>query len=264
MFYKLLNVDLMHASPLNADVLQVYTRQLQKNKTSIIYGYAHAIQSLAAYLLKNKKGNFPHLKAVVCTAEILTDSARLSIEKAFKVPVFNQYGCNEAGISAFECEHKNMHLISTRAVYEINDKGSLVSTDLSNKGFIMLKYDTTDIVEFSDKTCICNRSFPVIDKLIGRLNDIVVDMENNVLHASFFGIVFSKDETVKQYQILYDEQTIVVNIHSSHDKTFYTNKYLPMLQTHSKFKNYQFKMNEPFVVSIGGKHKEVVDNRNRA
>ena len=261
LFYKLLNADLLYASPLNDDVMQAYAKQIQKNKTTIIYGYAHAINALADYLLRHPQGGFPHLKAVVCTAELLTDVARQNMEKAFAVKVFNQYGCNEAGISAYECEHSNMHIINTRAAYEIDDNGSLISTDLSNKGFIMMKYDITDIIEFSDKKCDCNRGFPVISKMVGRLNDVVVDMENNVLHASFFGIVFSKDDFIKQFQIIFDNTSIEVNIHSNKDENYFSEKYLPLLRKHSKFENYILTMNSPFVDASNSKHKEVVDNR---
>jgi phenylacetate-CoA ligase len=262
LFYKMLNVDILHASPLDDNNMKKYAEKIRKNKASIIYGYAHAINALATFLKRQPKQSFPHLKGVVCTAELLTGAARKNIETAFDVRVYDQYGCNEAGISAFECQYNKMHLISTRVVYETDENGTLFSTDLSNEGFIMMKYNTTDIVEFSNEPCACKRNFPVIKTVVGRLNDVVVDMDNKVLHASFFGMALSKDITIQQYQVTFNEHSIQLNIHSSSsDEKYYINKYLALISNHSRFAQYSLVMNESFIKTVNGKHKEVVDNR---
>jgi phenylacetate-CoA ligase len=262
LFYKLLNVDLLYASPLNDAVIRKYAEKIRKNKAAVLYGYSYAINTMAEYLNRVQDHSFPHLKGVVCTAELLTDSARKKIELAFGVPVFDQYGCNEGGISAFECEQKKMHLISTRALCETDENGILFSTDLINDGFIMMKYNTTDIVEFSDEPCACKRNFPVIKKMIGRLNDVVVDMDHKVLHASFFGIALSKDSSIHQYQVTFNNNAINLNIHSTHyDKDYYSNKYLPLVQKYARFDRYTVTMNAVFEKTPNGKHREVVDKR---
>lgn len=261
-FYKLLNVDILHASPLENNIMKGYADKIRKNKTAIIYGYAHAIGAMAEFLLSQPRQNFPSLKGVICTAELLTPAARKNIELAFGVKVYNQYGCNEAGVSAFECEHNRMHLINTRAVYETDQNGTLISTDLSNEGFIMMKYNTTDIVEFSDEQCACKRNFPIIKRVVGRLNDVVVDMENRVLHASFFGMALSKDTTIQQYQVSFDEHAIELNVHSNNlDNKYYHNSYIDLMRNHAKFDQYSLVMNKPFIKTANGKHKEVVDKR---
>jgi phenylacetate-CoA ligase len=262
LFYKLLNVDLLYASPLNDAIMHGYAEKIRKDKATVLYGYSYAINTMAQYLNRVQDHSFPHLKGVVCTAELLTDSARQKIEKAFGVPVFDQYGCNEGGISAFECEHKKKHLISTRAFCEIDENGILLSTDLINDGFIMMKYNTTDMVEFSDEPCACKRNFPVIKKMIGRLNDVVVDMDHKVLHASFFGITLSKDSSIHQYQVTFNSYALNLNIHSAHyDKDYYGNKYLPLIQKYARFDSYTVTMNAAFEKTPNGKHREVVDKR---
>lgn len=262
LFYKLLNVDLLYASPLSDEVMHKYAETIRKNKAAVLYGYSYAINTMAEYLNRVGDHSFPNLKGIVCTAELLTDSARQKIERAFGVPVFDQYGCNEGGISAFECEHKKKHLISTRALCETDENGVLYSTDLVNDGFIMMKYNTTDIVEFSDEPCACKRSFPVIKKMVGRLNDVVVDMDHKVLHASFFGIALSKDSTIHQYQVTFNGYSLNLNIHSAHhNKDYYTDKYIPLIQKYARFDSYTVSMNAPFEKTPNGKHREVVDKR---
>lgn len=262
LFYKLLNVDVLYASPLNDETMSQYAQSIKSKKAAVVYGYAYAINTMAEYLNRVNLHHFPDLKGVVCTAELLTDSARAKIEKAFGVPVFDQYGCNEGGISAFECEHKKKHLISTRAVYETNEKGWLISTDLFNDGFIMLKYNTTDLLVFSDEQCTCKRSYPVIKEMIGRTNDVVVDMDNKVFHASFFGITLSKDSSIHQYQVTFDNDSLVLNIHSEeHSEIHFGDIYIPKIKEHVRFDTYTVVLNRPFEKTPNGKHKEVVDKR---
>lgn len=261
-FYKLLNIEILYASPLSDEIMNDYAERIKNQKTAVLYGYSYAINTFAEYLNRVRKHQFPHLKGVVCTAELLADSARAKMEKAFGVKVYDQYGCNEGGISAFECEHKNMHLVTTRAAYETDANGTLISTDLMNDGFIMMRYNTTDIVEFSHKTCRCNRTYPVIEKMIGRLNDVVVDMDKKVLHASFFGITLAKDTAIHQYQVTFNNHSINVNIHSTHnDKEYFSEKYIPLIRKYAKFDIYTVTLNKPFEKTPNGKHREVVDKR---
>lgn len=262
LFYWLMNVKLLYASPLNDEVMANYVLQLQQQKTTIIYGYANTIQTLAHYIIRMGGITFPHLKGLVSTAELLTPAARIIIEKAFGAKVFNQYGCNEAGISAFECEQGNMHLISTRCMYETSADGCLLGTDLANEGYIMMKFNSTDLVQFGGSNCACNRHFPIIQSMVGRQTDILVDMDNNILHSSFFGIVFGKDTSIRQFQIAYTNDAIELNIHSHTDglETF-THRYLAMLRQHTSFKHYSIVLNTPFISNHNDKHKEVVDKR---
>lgn len=262
LFYFLLNIDVMPASPLNDEVMDWYAREVIQSKATIVYGYAYALNTMASYLNKKPGKQFPHLKGIVSTAELLSNSARENIKKAFGVKVFNQYGCNEAGVSAYECRHHRLHLISTRSYFETGEKGALISTDLSNDGFVMMKYNTTDIVEISDDACPCGRNFPVIKKLVGRLNDVLVDMEGQVLHASFFGMALSKDSSIQQYQVTFTNDTLNLNIHSNdHNKTYFEKKYIPVFKKYSRFNAYSVSLNMPFEKTPNGKHREVVDKR---
>jgi len=266
-FYKMMNVDVLPASPLNDTILEQYALAIQQKRAAIIYGYAHAIAVMADYLNSRPPVYFPGLKAIVCTAEPLSLKMRQSIENAFGVKVYDQYGCNEAGIAAFECEHGNMHLINTRAFFETTDEGFLISTDLSNEGFPLIKYNTNDIVELSKDmgTCTCKRGFPVIKSVVGRQSDLMTDKKNNVLHASFFGIVFSKDSSVKKFQLVYNQETVELNIQTDNTvPAAYYNKYLELLKQHCSFDHYTLKLNQPFTLTANGKHKEVIDNRKTA
>lgn len=261
-FYLLLNVKIYSAFTLNDEYIAEYLEDIRKNKIRIIYAYASALDMIATYIHQTEPIEFPYLKGIVSSAEVLTESMRKNIESAFKTKVFNQYGCNEAGVSAFECEHQSMHLISSRCYYESDDNDRLLSTDLSNKGFIMMKYDTGDIVEFSNENCSCKRSYPVIKNVIGRCNDTIIDVAQKVTHAAFFQILFRSDETIRQYQVVFDSKCIQINLCVDDSKDYRQyNKYMEIIKEHLLFNKYDLVFTNNFSTSENGKHKHIIDNR---
>ncbi len=261
-FYTLFNIDVYPATPLNEHTLAVHAQNIINRKTNIIYGYANVINELANYIKTKEKGYFPHLKGIVCTAEILKESTRKNIEEAFGVKVINQYGCNESGTSAFECKEGSLHLISDKIDYTLDSQGNLICTDLTNEGFIMLKYFTGDIIEFSKDTCKCKRSFPVIKEVIGRTSDIVIDRFGNKLHDSFFYFLFKYEPSVKKFQTSFDENCITVNIQTdgTKEENYYAT-FLDRVKEQVKFDGCKITMNIPFVLTPNGKHKQIIDNR---
>jgi phenylacetate-CoA ligase len=178
------------------------------------------------------------------------------------VKVINQYGCNESGTSAFECTHGSLHLISSKISYFNDNEGNLICTDLSNDGFIMLKYYTGDILEFGEDTCSCGSNFPVIKQVIGRTSDIVIDKFNNRLHDSFFYFLFKYETSVKKFQTSYNDNSITVNVQTDGSKPQeYYQPFLDKVKDQVKFDEYRITLNIPFVLTKNGKHKQIIDNR---
>lgn len=262
LFYLLFNIDVYTVYDLSEDRIQEYLHKINASKVTIIYGYASALGHIANYMLRNKSIEFPHLKGVVCTAEVLTDNVRHAIQTAFFVPVYNQYGCNEAGISAFECKHHKMHLISSRSYYEIDHVGNLISTDLSNKGFILMKYKTGDQVEIDESSsCACESKFPIIKNIIGRTCDIVTDYEGNSVHSCFFNILFRDDRSIKQFQIVFNYQDlkIYLNVDDDSAHTAHYEKYITEIKKFLHFDTYTIVLNAPFLRHENAKHRYIVN-----
>jgi phenylacetate-CoA ligase len=261
-FYKLLNIEIYSTYTLNNENILSYIKRLQKTRAKIIYGYATAVDIIATYINKNGPFFFPHLKGIVCTAEVMTEKNRENIERAFHVKVFNQYGCGEAGVSAFECEHQHMHLIDVDCKYEVDDEGNLLAFNLMNEAFIIMKYFTGDRIEFeTENNCACKRHFPVLKNIEGRSYDIVTDSNNKVLHAAFFNILFRPDESIKQFQILFDKKTITIylNVDYSLNKNGCYEKYLDIIKKHLFFHEYKLVINAPFLRSENAKHRYVIN-----
>ena len=261
-FYKIFNIKMYSVFDLSDENIKMYLNDLRKNKVKIIYGYASAINCIANFIHNQGFHDFPFLKGIVCTAEIMTESMRDNIKQAFNVEVYNQYGCNEAGVSAFECEFHKMHLINTRSYHEIDEEGNLYSTDLSNKGFILIKYKTGDQVKFStDIHCACKRNFPIIEKINGRCGDIIIDKNNNTIHYLFFNLLFRDNMNITQFQISYNKNDIYININlkNKYLNSTYFDTYLTQIKSRIHFDTYNLLLNEPFIKLPNSKHSPIVN-----
>lgn len=262
-YYGLLNVTVMSAFDMAPERMDEYGAELRRGGHSLLYGYASAIHRLARYWLDGAKKPHTRLRGVVCTAEMLTTEMRADIEAAFGVPCFSQYGCNDAGVSAFECEHRNgYHLISTRSHAEVLPDGRLLSTDLSNRAMFLPRYDTGDLVRMSGRSCLCGRGFPLIDEVLGRQNDVVVDAAGNAVHSEFFTHLLREDRRVRSFQVVFDDACLLVNLHTEAlgqaEQEALAAPYKARIESSLTFDRLDFVFNQPFVTLANGKHRFVL------
>jgi phenylacetate-CoA ligase len=263
LYYRLLKVTLMSAFDMSAARMDDYATQLSKGGFRLLYGYASAIHRLARHVLDQQRQLTTTLRGIVCTAEMLTPSMRADIETAFGVPCFSQYGCHEAGISAFECEQRNgFHLLSSRAHVEVMPDGRLISTDLSNNAMFLPRYNTGDLVRMSGRRCACGRGLPLIDEVIGRQNDIVVDPRGAAVHSEFFTHLFREDGRIHAFQVVFDERSLVVNVHLAprppEECAALAKPYRERIAQSLQFDTLDFVFNEPFVTLDNSKHRFVI------
>jgi len=181
-FEKQLLMSTYHLTSTN---LKHYIKKLNSFKPVLIDGYPSAIYILSTYINKhNITLNFTP-KAIAVTAETLYDYQRLEIEKAFNCHVFNQYASSEGSPFITECTQGNLHLNLDSGVFEfINTKGEqakpgeiakLVVTSFINYKTPLIRYDIGDTVLLSneDTKCDCGCNMPIIQKIIGREDDIL-------------------------------------------------------------------------------------------
>ncbi len=236
LYYQLMNVRLFSAFDLSAARLDGYADAIACSKCRLLYGYASAIHRLALHLLQ----------------------MRATIERAFAAPCFSQYGCNDAGVSAYECERRDgFHLITERSYFEVLADGRLVSTDLANQAFFLPRYDTGDRVDMASRPCACGRGFPLIQSVLGRSNDIVHDARGNAVHSEFFTHLFREDARIGAFQVIYDEAELAVIVHCS-DPAFAHPPYLERIAQALVFERVRFAVNQAFVAIHNGKHRFVL------
>lgn len=266
-YFRLLKVTLMSAFNMTAQTMSEYGHQLQNSNIRLLYGYPSAIHLLARHYLDANKTLATTLRGIVCTAETLTPIMRKDIETAFGVPCYSQYGCHDAGVSAFECEHRNgFHLISTRSYSEVLPDGQFISTDLSNRTMFMPRYNTGDIVRQSGRQCPCGRGFPLLDEVLGRQNDMVVDVRGTTVHSLFFVYLFREDVRIRSFQVIFDESQLHVNLHiielPEQELSTLKQHVREIIARTLQFDQMNIHFNEPFVMLANGKHSFVMRKLN--
>lgn len=203
LFYKLKNKIGLNGINMSDEVCFNYIKRIRKDKIKYIYGYASAIYLLAKYALENNNGI--RLFACFPTSEILTDSYRNIILKAFNCQIINCYGAHDGGITAFEIE-KGYFEVGYNSIIRLKDKdknhtGSALLTDLLNYAMPLINYQLGDELQIAKEK---NTEYPyngqIINKVFGRTSD-VLRLENGVvLTGPGFTILF-KDLPVEAYSI---------------------------------------------------------------
>lgn len=191
--YNSLNMD--------GDLCKEYINILNKKNIHYIYGYASAIYLLAKYALDHHI-DMNHMRGAFTTSENLTDVYRETIEKAFGCRVMDCYGARDAAITAHEIKSGNYYL-GYSAHVELCDefepgKGTLLSSNLLNMAFPMLRYDYGDVAELDNNSAEYNGQ--VLHKIYGRKSDVLRLDNGHVLTSPGFTILM-RNFDVKAYDI---------------------------------------------------------------
>ncbi|MFX1486021.1 MAG: phenylacetate--CoA ligase family protein [Promethearchaeota archaeon] len=157
--------------------------ELLKYDPTLLSVYPSVAYSIGQYMADHDL-EFPHLRTVVTGSEILNDKIRRGIEESLNAEVFDAYGITEINVFGYECsEHMGLHTNIDTAIMEVVDKnnepvaegerGRLILTPLMREAMPLIRYDTRDIVRAGGNECSCGRTFPLIDVIEGRAEDII-------------------------------------------------------------------------------------------
>ena len=112
---------------------------------------------------------------------MLFDDDKRLLEKQFGVQIINEYGASELDLIAFQNPQKQWQVNSETLLVEILDEensvmplgeeGRVVITSLYNKAHPFIRYDIGDLGILSKDSSIQK---PILEKLLGRTNDIAV------------------------------------------------------------------------------------------
>ena len=202
------------SSDINDEYMEKITLKLNRYKPKFIRGFPSAIFFLALYIKENNMPIHFSLKGVFTTAEVLLDHHRETIEEVFSCRIFDQYGLNDGGLSAYECEeHSGFHIDMLRSIMEITDEngnqigegqeGKMLATSLHNYAMPFIRYDTGDMGIVSYEKCKCGRTLPLLKKLVGRDTDYLKFGNGAIMPGSaFVDFVSKRKYDIIQYQII--------------------------------------------------------------
>jgi phenylacetate-CoA ligase len=147
-------------------------------------------------------------------AEPWTVEMRKEIEERMGLKAHEAYGLTEMmgpGVG-FSCEAYRLHLNEDHCYPEIVDpstleplplgeKGELVFTAIQRRAMPLLRYRTRDITSLRRVECECGRTLVVMDKILGRSDDMLIIGGVNVFPSQIESLIMEFPEMEPLYQI---------------------------------------------------------------
>lgn len=190
---------MLSAFEMNDENMKTYVEKIRAYKPVIIEAYVSAVYGLSRYMIENNETL--SVESILTSAETLSDMQRKIIEQAFDCRVFDRYGSREFGTVAQECEeHAGLHVGSESFFVEFVDddgeevspgeQGRLVVTCFENHAMPFIRYDTGDLATLSVDKCNCGRELPMIEKVSGRIIDLVKTPSGKIISVHYLTLLF--------------------------------------------------------------------------
>ena len=210
----------------NSDLIEIsnihkYHKILMRYKPALVRGHAQSIQKLA-HLLQQKGCDGWQPNVVTTNAEALHDFQRREIEQAWNVRVLDCYGLKEHNVFIAQCPQKTYHVFPEYGICEILDdegesvppgqEGWIVATGLHNYAQPLLRYKTRDrAVAGTKQVCLCGRTLPSVQRIIGRIDDCLYADENK--RYSGMSFAFLGRRGIKKARLVQEDiKTVIVEL----------------------------------------------------
>lgn len=201
---------------LDDKALRRYIDYVRRHRAALLDGYAEAF-NVVAHVLAREGSNGLRAGAVISSAQTLPAETRALIEQQFGCPVFDKYGAREFSGIAHECEaHAGYHINAESYIVEIvrdgrpareGEVGEVLITDLNNRCVPLIRYQLGDLAVATSRPCSCGRGLPLIERVIGRTQAVVLGSNGRYVPATFFAHFFKEYEyAVARYQIVQEVQ----------------------------------------------------------
>jgi phenylacetate-CoA ligase len=187
---------LLNSTALSATRVRDYVYAIRKFRPAFLKGTVSSLFSLAV-ILSETGINDISFRAIFSTGETLLPIQRARIEAALNGKVYDSYGHMERTAAISECPNGGLHIISEYGILELVPLkmpdgrrtlwAKIVGTSLHNMSMPLLRYDTGDLAEpFSgSEPCPCGRAAPMVVRINGRQNDVIITPEGNLVAAPF-------------------------------------------------------------------------------
>jgi phenylacetate-CoA ligase len=135
-------------------------------------------------------------------AEPWTVAMRKEIEERLGINAHEAYGLTEMmgpGV-AFSCSEYNLHVNEDHIYPEIIDpvteeplplgqQGELVFTAIQRRAMPLIRYRTKDITSLRREKCACGRTLVIMDKILGRFDDMLIISGVNVFPSQMEALI---------------------------------------------------------------------------
>ena len=202
----------LDASSMTEDNIRRFLRGLNRLESAVLTGYVGAIHHLALFAEENHLDVRPP-KAVWVTSSPLSEVHRTRMERVFRAPVYDQYGSCEILWIAAQCQERTgLHIFYDSRYLECVDEkdesvpqgklGRILVTDLENFLFPLIRYENGDQGRLLPESCPCGISLPLMDKVSGRVSDMILLPEKTSIAGEYLTTIFDRfPDAVAEFQV---------------------------------------------------------------
>lgn len=221
---KISNFTYFSPFHLNDENMAIYLDVMIARKIVVLRGYPSSIATLANFVLRSGHA-IPNIKLVLTASEVLTETDRELIEKAFRAKVSNHYGLAEQIVMMGDCEkHEGLHNYDEYGYLELLDTDipnikRIIGTNLHNLTTPLIRYDTGDLAVVADIPCSCGRTLPTIKNIIGRKDLVIKTIEGYEIPTTNFYTMMEHYQEIQRWQIVQRSLNQIEIILASHSIT---------------------------------------------
>ncbi len=159
------------------------------------------------------------LRTGILGAEPWSEQMRRHIQERLGIRAYDIYGTSELSGPMFtECaEQRGIHIWRDLAYIEVIDpesgeslgpgeRGELVITMLQKEALPMCRYRIGDITSIIDEDCACGRAHPRIERITGRVDDMLIIRGINVFPSQIEHALLEVPEVGEHFQIVVDRK----------------------------------------------------------
>jgi len=212
--YLFQHLGLMRKEPISLYADPSYVIDvIQKTGSRFLTGLPSNIVLVALEIRKKDIKGIP-IKTVFTSAEILDISTRKFLESVFG-EVFDYYGAKEVGQISWECsEHSGYHINEDSVIVDFvkngeavapGESGEIVCTGLHSYAMPFIRYTVGDIGVPSCEECNCGRSFPMMERIEGRIVDFLILNGGRLVSPYTLTCALENVPGLIRYQIIQEE-----------------------------------------------------------
>ena len=186
-----------------------------KFKPEILDGYSSSL-SLLAREVRKKGVSGINPRIIFGGAELIDDVSRNVIEDVFEAPFYDQYATIEFERMAWQCpERQGYHIDADSLIMQgvdagddevaAGESGEIVCTSLFNFAMPLIRYRVGDVGVFSGEDCPCGRTLPLLKRIEGRCDSLLVLPDGRVLSPRAITVAmgsFRLNKYIEQFRIV--------------------------------------------------------------
>lgn len=193
---RLFNIHFASSFNLRKATVGDYVAAINGLRPRFLHGYPSTMYQLAALMEATGKRLLFRPAAVFCGSEKLFPYQRALIEKIFDCRAYHWYGHSECLALGGACEYSDvLHFYPQYGCTELLPSGvfdergrelfEIVATGFNNPVMPLIRYRTGDYaVPAESQTCRCGRNYLLVDEIVGRQQEFIVDANGSLISAT--------------------------------------------------------------------------------